>query len=92
MIKVDDAIKRALRFREQLEFDLGDSGKTLIPSLAPRLEDIEQDETTGDWLITISFRDEEASIDSFPRESRTYRRFTIGGASGEVKSMKHIIP
>ena len=94
MIELKDAIKSAILFSSELSESLG---KRLVPSKAPRLEGVEQDESARNWVVTLSFLDEDpdnaAPAQYFlSREPRTYRQFSIDGATGEVKSMKHVAP
>ena len=96
MIDLEDAIKSAVRFSSELSGTLGDElGTIILPSKAPRLEGVEQDEVAKTWLITLSFVDEEkigpfhAQL-GFPPDSRTYRQFSVDGETGEIKSMRDV--
>lgn len=62
----------------------------LLEVVAPRLEETDIDQKTGDWLITVSFLEHPDSLGTALSSNppRTYRQVRINRDSGEVVSMK----
>ncbi len=77
---------KALDFYKQIDNNVGE----------PQIEEVERDETTNDWNITLSFPSNESTSTLFLPNSastgvmngRKYKTFLVNSTSGEVMSMK----
>lgn len=58
----------------------------LMPTSRPRLEETYLDEETDDWVITLSFEDNQMVLDP----TRIYKRFIVDRETGNVVSMRPI--
>lgn len=86
MITLRDAAMKAMNFYKDIDPD----------AEGARVEEVEKDDDTGDWHITLSFQSGENAVSLILPNSastgvmngRTYKIFSVGSESGEVRSMK----
>lgn len=87
MITLKDAAKKAMAFYQDIDPDAEDA----------RVEEVERDDDTDDWNITLSFHsNENASTNLIVPNSastgvmngRKFKIFSVDAESGEVRSMK----
>ena len=86
MITLRDAAMKALEFYRQIDDHAEES----------QIEEVERDEATDDWKITLSFPSNESTGTLFLPNSastgvmngRKYKTFLVNSESGEVLSMK----
>lgn len=86
MITLREAALKALEFYKQIDANAGE----------PQIEEVERDESTKDWSITLSFPSNESAGTLFLPNSastgvmngRKYKTFLVDSTSGEVMSMK----
>jgi len=74
MINNKDAIRAVIGYMKDLS--------EFMPSTDERLEEIELDDPSKEWLVTVSFRENAIFADP-----RIYKRFAVDSEKGEVKSM-----
>lgn len=86
IITLRDAAMKALEFYKQIDANVGE----------PQVEEVERDESTNNWIITLSFPSNESSGNLLLPNSastgvmngRKYKTFAVNPLSGEVVSMK----
>lgn len=88
MINLRDAAIRAMDFYRDIDPEAQD----------PRVEEVEKDEDSSDWLITLSFISNETvpglnfiapnSASTGVMNGRKYKIFGVNANTGEVESMK----
>ena len=87
MITLRDAAIRAVNFYKEIDPDAEDA----------RVEEVEKDDDTDDWNITLSFLSNETpttnlimpnSASTGVMNGRKYKIFSVDSESGEVRSMK----
>ncbi len=86
MITLRDAAMKAMNFYKEIDPDAEDA----------RVEEVEKDDETDDWHITLSFQSNENSANLIMPNSastgvmngRKYKIFSVDSTSGEVRSMK----
>ena len=87
MITLRDAALKAMNFYKEIDPDAEDA----------RVEEVERDDDTDDWHITLSFQSNETATSNLivPNSASTgvmngrkYKIFSVDSESGEVRSMK----
>jgi len=87
MITLRDAAQKAMNFYKEIDPEAVDA----------RVEEVEKDEHTDDWRITLSFQSNETattnllmpnSASTGVMNGRKYKIFSVDSESGEVRSMK----
>ncbi len=87
MITLRDAALKAMNFYKEIDPDAADA----------RVEEVERDDNTNNWHITLSFQSNETattnllmpnSASTGVMNGRKYKIFSVDSESGEVRSMK----
>jgi len=86
MITLRDAAIKAMNFYKEIDLD----------AEGARVEEVEKDDDTDDWNITLSFQSNENagnlimpnSASTGVMNGRKYKIFSVDSESGEVRSMK----
>lgn len=87
MITLRDAALKAMNFYKEIDPDAADA----------RVEEVERDDNTDNWHITLSFQSNETattnllmpnSASTGVMNGRKYKIFSVDSESGEVRSMK----